>query len=139
MDTGDFGLFDYLLTGTLLALYFLPAILAVFFHKDIHGRRKPKKAWPLIVALNLFSGWTILGWFIALLWARLPDSTLQILKLEQVRIHQLLREARYTGAALDQRLLNEAIRAYRKKYGELPPEIVTESAKEQEILRGNEK
>ena len=39
-------------------LYFLPAIIA---------RNKPDAG--AIFLVNLFFGWTIIGWFIALLWA----------------------------------------------------------------------
>jgi len=50
----------------LLFLYFLPSIVA-----------RKKRNWAAIFVLNLFLGWTFLGWVIALVWAVMkekPDS-----------------------------------------------------------------
>jgi hypothetical protein len=47
----------------LVAVYFLPAIL---------GRNKRNA--NAILVLNLLTGWTILGWIIALVWACTVDS-----------------------------------------------------------------
>jgi hypothetical protein len=44
----------------LLALYFLPALVAGSRHLPERGA---------ITVLNLFLGWTFIGWVIALLWA----------------------------------------------------------------------
>jgi hypothetical protein len=44
----------------LIALYFLPAIVAGSRH--LHER-------TAITMLNLFLGWTFIGWIIALIWA----------------------------------------------------------------------
>jgi len=44
----------------LLAIYFLPAIIAG--HRHLHER-------TAITLLNLFLGWTFIGWVIALIWA----------------------------------------------------------------------
>jgi hypothetical protein len=44
----------------LIALYFLPAIVA-------GARHLPERAG--ITLLNLFLGWTFIGWVIALIWA----------------------------------------------------------------------
>lgn len=46
--------------GVFLAIYFLPAIIAS------HRRHRNKTA---ITVLNLFLGWTFIGWVIALVWA----------------------------------------------------------------------
>jgi len=44
----------------IIAFYFIPSIIAMWrVHKDI------KK----IFILNLFLGWTLIGWVIALIWA----------------------------------------------------------------------
>ena len=45
-------------------LYFLPAIVAI---------RSGKKNQGAILILNLFLGWTVLGWVIALVWAVSKD------------------------------------------------------------------
>lgn len=44
----------------ILVIYFLPTLIA--------QKRKHKQYQP-ITLVNLFFGWTILGWFIALIWA----------------------------------------------------------------------
>jgi len=44
----------------LFALYFLPSLIASGRH--LHGRAG-------IILLNLFLGWTFIGWVIALIWA----------------------------------------------------------------------
>jgi hypothetical protein len=51
-----------LLLGALfsLALYFVPTIIACYRN---HARL------PAIVALNIFLGWTFVGWIGALVWA----------------------------------------------------------------------
>jgi len=44
-------------------LYFLPTIVA--------GRRGHEVLWPLL--LNVFMGWTVIGWVALFLWALLWD------------------------------------------------------------------
>lgn len=56
---GDAGTGFVVLTA-LAALYFLPSMIA-------HNRRHDSR--QSIVALNLFLGWTLLGWVAALVWA----------------------------------------------------------------------
>ena len=50
---------------TLAIIYFLPSILAI--------TRKQKSIVDIIL-LNTFLGWTIIGWFAALLWAMLKQK-----------------------------------------------------------------
>lgn len=47
------------------AIYFIPAIVA---YKVRHRNRLP------IAILNLFLGFTLLGWVIALVWATMSDA-----------------------------------------------------------------
>ena len=49
----------------LFALYFLPALIAG--HRHLHER-------AAITLLNLFLGWTFIGWVIALIWAIVAPS-----------------------------------------------------------------
>ena len=49
-----------------LCIYFLPSIWAEKHHH---------KNAEAIVILNLFLGWTFIGWVIALVWAAMSDST----------------------------------------------------------------
>jgi hypothetical protein len=48
----------------ILLVYFLPAIV-------VYGDKK--KNAPAIFILNLFLGWTFIGWVIALVWAFTKD------------------------------------------------------------------
>lgn len=41
-------------------LYFLPALIA---------SRRQNRQWRAITVLNLFLGWTFVGWVVALVWA----------------------------------------------------------------------
>jgi hypothetical protein len=50
----------YALIVGLLAFYFLPAVIA-----DLRGAKNVNA----IVAINLFLGWTLVGWLAALVWA----------------------------------------------------------------------
>lgn len=47
------------------ALYFLPTIIALARHK---------KQTLAIVLLNIFAGWTGIGWIAALIWAAVKES-----------------------------------------------------------------
>jgi uncharacterized membrane protein len=55
---------DIVMTGLLilmgLVIYFFPTIIA---------RSKKKRNAVAIFAVNLFLGWTLVGWVIALVWA----------------------------------------------------------------------
>jgi hypothetical protein len=57
-DTG--GIEGLILTAFLFTVYLLPVILAT-------GRHHNDAA--AIFALNLILGWTVIGWFLALLWS----------------------------------------------------------------------
>lgn len=49
----------------ILTIYFAPALNAYL------GKKKKSSA---ILALNLFLGWTMLGWVIALIWSFADDQ-----------------------------------------------------------------
>jgi hypothetical protein len=50
-----------------LAVYFIPTIIA-----------RDKKKWGYIFIFNLVAAWTIVGWFIAILWAiKAPIKTIE--------------------------------------------------------------
>lgn len=50
--------------GTLLILYFIPSYLAY---------RREHTNFVALFVLNLFAGWTMLGWVAALVWALYRD------------------------------------------------------------------
>ena len=54
------GPLDFFMAAVILAIYLLPAIVAVY-------RDCASVVW--IVLLNILTGWTILGWIAALGWA----------------------------------------------------------------------
>jgi hypothetical protein len=49
----------------LIIIYFAPWITACYY---------PKRNRAAIAALNLFAGWTIIGWIVALVWALCKDA-----------------------------------------------------------------
>ncbi|HUJ93993.1 MAG TPA: superinfection immunity protein [Terriglobales bacterium] len=55
-----FALFFHPFLGIGLGLYFLPSIIAL---------ARSKRDIAAIVLLNLFLGWTAIGWIVALIWA----------------------------------------------------------------------
>ena len=50
-----------------LLLYFVPAVIAF--------SRRHEYRWP-IFAINLFGGWSLIGWVVALVWAVMPKGKL---------------------------------------------------------------
>ena len=56
------GLFFLLVLG--LAVYFIPTMVAIG-HK--------KRNTDSIFVLNIFLGWTLIGWVVALVWATAKD------------------------------------------------------------------
>jgi hypothetical protein len=51
--------------GILIILYFVPFIVAL---------RREKENTGAILLLNIFLGWTLIGWVIALVWAATKDE-----------------------------------------------------------------
>lgn len=54
------------LIGTVLLLV---AALAIYFLPTIVARQRGHKNHVAIFVLNFFTGWTFLGWVVALVWA----------------------------------------------------------------------
>jgi hypothetical protein len=67
-----------------LGLLALGALLAIFvyFLPSIIGRHKANSA--AIFAMNLFLGWTLIGWVLALIWACTEDSAMERLARERL-------------------------------------------------------
>jgi hypothetical protein len=51
--------------GLPIVMYFLPSIIAL---------ARSKRDILAIFLLNLFLGWSIIGWFVALIWAAKSDA-----------------------------------------------------------------
>ena len=62
MVLSTFLFFPFFGLGTLM--YFLPSIIAL---------AKSKRDLLAIFLLNLFLGWSVIGWFVALIWAARND------------------------------------------------------------------
>ena len=62
MFLSTFLFFPFFGLGTLM--YFLPSIIAL---------AKSKRDLLAIFLLNLFLGWSVIGWFVALIWAAKND------------------------------------------------------------------
>jgi hypothetical protein len=60
-----FGIFIIPVIVISTALYFLPTIITLARHK---------KQTLAIVLLNIFAGWTGIGWIAALIWAVVKES-----------------------------------------------------------------
>ena len=50
-------------------MYFLPSIIAIV---------RSKRDVTAIILLNLFLGWTMIGWVVSLVWALKKDVTLMV-------------------------------------------------------------
>ena len=59
--------------GTLFLLYWLPTVVAV--------ARQAHSALGVFL-VNLFLGWTILGWFVALIWSLAADNRTIVVHVE---------------------------------------------------------
>lgn len=62
------GVIIFLLVVAALFLYFIPSWVA--WNKKQSGG---------VIALNLFLGWTFIGWVIALAWACVDDKETQVI------------------------------------------------------------
>ena len=56
-------------TGGLLAILFIIGAIIFYFLPSIVADKRNHNNLSAIMALNLFLGWTFLGWVIALVWA----------------------------------------------------------------------
>ena len=54
---------------TLIALLTLTAVFIIYFLPSIVAHNRKHKNASAIAILNLFLGWTLLGWVVALIWA----------------------------------------------------------------------
>ena len=69
--TGIFVVFILVLICLLLALIFLPTIVALHYNAE-------NKTWIFLV--NLVTGWTCLGWLVALFWALLEQYDVDLIE-----------------------------------------------------------
>jgi hypothetical protein len=63
------GVFFIPIFGLGFAMYFLPSIVAV---------ARNKRDTSAILLLNLFLGWSVIGWIVALIWAVKTDVPLMV-------------------------------------------------------------
>lgn len=69
-------------TGLAAALLIIGSVLVYLLPAIIAGNRNHKNG-PAIFVLNLFLGWTFLGWVIALVWS-FTDNTVQASSKEPI-------------------------------------------------------
>lgn len=61
---------DFLgLLGAVLGLLGAVVLVIVYFGPTIIARRRKHQQKTAITVLNIFGGWTFLGWLVALVWA----------------------------------------------------------------------
>lgn len=63
------GFFFFTFFGFWFVMYFLPSILAFARNKRDTGA---------ILLLNIFLGWTMIGWVVALVWAVKQDAPMMV-------------------------------------------------------------
>lgn len=61
-------------SGSGFALVGLAMIAVVYFIPTITAERRHKRNAAAIAVLNVFLGWTFIGWVVALVWACTEDS-----------------------------------------------------------------
>ena len=59
--------------GTVGFLFFLFLLILIYFVPAIVAICKSKKQKTAIIILNIFLGWTFIGWVVALVWACMED------------------------------------------------------------------
>ncbi|MGI9459302.1 MAG: superinfection immunity protein, partial [Pirellulales bacterium] len=67
LGLGQFGL-------TILVLFWIFVLLPIYFVPSYIAFKKQKLQKTAIVVLNVFLGWTFLGWVVALVWACMEDG-----------------------------------------------------------------
>lgn len=74
MDPVSVASLSFTVLILMFAFYFLPSIIAMFRgHKNIAG----------IIILNLFLGWTMIGWLGALIWSVLSQKEPEVRYIER--------------------------------------------------------
>ena len=63
------GLFFFPIFGIGFAMYFLPSIIAI---------ARNKRDTTAILLLNIFLGWSVIGWIVALVWAVKTDVPVMV-------------------------------------------------------------
>ena len=67
-----------------ITIMFLVSLIAVYFLPSLIGINKRNKL--SLFVLNLFLGWTLVGWVVALVWAFKKEDKIQILKKSDYKI-----------------------------------------------------
>ena len=61
-------------SGVLLGFFLWAIVIVIYFIPSFIANDKKKKNTGAIFALNLLTGWTVIGWIIALVWALTHDK-----------------------------------------------------------------
>ncbi len=61
------------MTEAIIILISAALFIGIYFAPAIVARYKKKRNYSAILALNLLTGWTLIGWIISLVWALCED------------------------------------------------------------------
>jgi hypothetical protein len=70
------NLFDKLigLFSSVFGICLAVLLIALYFAPTIEARRRKKRNTAAVFVLNLFLGWTVIGWIVAVVWACTNDA-----------------------------------------------------------------
>ena len=93
------------IASVLLSLVLLALVIAVYFLPTIVAVRTKHRSTTALFLLNLFLGWTIAGWVLALVWAFMkppkvevvtqPSAGDELLKLAELKERGILSEQEF--------------------------------------------
>lgn len=63
---------------TIAVLFFVFAMIGLYFMPSIVAAGRDHRQGAAILVLNIFLGWTFIGWVIALVWACTNDTKSQL-------------------------------------------------------------
>jgi len=87
---------EYILIIVLILIYFLPSLISYGIHRN----------YVSIFILNLFLGWTILGWIFALIWAYNKDKK-ETIVIEDKKSNTITSELKELKELLNEGILTE--------------------------------
>jgi hypothetical protein len=64
------------LTAALMAIVIAVGVPYLYFLPSITAKRNHKANYNAIRTLNILTGWTLVGWVVAMVWATAKDNTL---------------------------------------------------------------
>jgi hypothetical protein len=84
----SFGISDNDVGGSLMVITFVVASLAVYFLPTVIAMARQHPAQVSILLVNLFLGWTLIGWVAALAWSAMPITERRLTPMERELIER---------------------------------------------------